>query len=200
MGLEPGLAASPQQGRLSPRLDRPLRPRFTAPVSDPVDRATLIRTLTFMNDPIWRESRQSVLDLRQVAVVETADREPLRKFISATPVGPSESVAIVKYDPQRVELRAMLDRPGLVILADIHYPGWRLTIDGKAARYLPSQSADARGRRTVRRAFASVYLRAGIISVGRDHILGGFDRALGNHLVVRPVRCRTPKGRVKGLF
>ena len=86
-----------------------------------------------MNDPIWRESRQSVLDLRQVAVVETADREPLRKFISATPVGPSESVAIVKYDPQRVELRATLDRPGLVILADIHYPGWHLTIDGKAA-------------------------------------------------------------------
>ena len=33
----------------------------------------------------------------------------------------------------RVELRARLDDPGLVILADAFYPGWTLEIDGKPA-------------------------------------------------------------------
>jgi hypothetical protein len=84
-----------------------------------------------MNDPIWREPGQTVLDLRQLAVIETDDAGRLRGFLSPTPVGPSESVSIVSYQPQRVELRANLDRPGLVILADTYYPGWLLTIDGR---------------------------------------------------------------------
>ena len=35
--------------------------------------------------------------------------------------------------PQRAELEASLESPGLVILADVYYPGWELTIDGKPA-------------------------------------------------------------------
>ena len=38
----------------------------------------------------------------------------------------------MKHEPQRVELLATLDRPGLVILADSYYQGWRLRIDGKS--------------------------------------------------------------------
>ncbi len=45
----------------------------------------------------------------------------------------SESVTIAAYGPQRVELDAQLERPGMVILADVYYPGWRLTIDGRDA-------------------------------------------------------------------
>jgi uncharacterized membrane protein YfhO len=71
-----------------------------------------------------------------VALIETDDREGLKRFISTTPVGPSESVRVVKHEPQRVELLATLDRPGFVILADIYYPGWQLTIDGKPAPIL----------------------------------------------------------------
>ncbi len=107
--------------------------RIRAPASDPEARARLLRTLLFMDDPIWREPRRTVLDLRQLAVIETDDAGPLEGFLSPTPVGPSESVAVARYEPQRVELRAALDRPGLVILADTYYPGWRLTIDGRPA-------------------------------------------------------------------
>jgi uncharacterized membrane protein YfhO len=39
-------------------------------------------------------------------------------------------VTVISHEPLRVELSAVLDRPGLVILADTYYPGWRLTIDG----------------------------------------------------------------------
>jgi hypothetical protein len=92
-----------------------------------------MRTLTFMNDPVWSERGQTVLDLRLVAVIETDKKEGLKEFLSPNPVGPRESVTIVKHEPQRVELKATLDRPGLVILADTYYPGWHLTIDDEAA-------------------------------------------------------------------
>ena len=46
--------------------------------------------------------------------------------------GVAETVTVTSYSPQRVELDAAL-APGLVVLADIYYPGWRLTIDGKEA-------------------------------------------------------------------
>jgi hypothetical protein len=45
----------------------------------------------------------------------------------------SESVTVADYSPQRVVLDAILERPGLVVLADVDYPGWRLTIDGREA-------------------------------------------------------------------
>ena len=99
-----------------------------------------------MNDPIWSERGQTVLDLRLVALIETENKEALKEFIAPRQVGPSESVVITKYEPQRVELSASLDDPGLVILADTYYPGWRLTIDGKSATNISCQSHDVRGR------------------------------------------------------
>ncbi len=104
-----------------------------APASDPDTRAQRIRTLVYMNDPIWSERDRPVLDLRQTALIETDDKEGFKGFLSRMPVGPSEKVAVIQYEPQRVELRAMLDQPGLVILADTYYPGWHLTIDGTPA-------------------------------------------------------------------
>ncbi len=110
--------------------------RVHPPASAPDVRASLMRTLAFMNDPIWRESDRTVLDLRQVALIETDDEQALRAFLSPTPVAPTESVEVFRYEPQRVELRAKLDRPGLVILADTYYPGWQLSIDGQPAPVL----------------------------------------------------------------
>src|SRR5262249_54359406 len=104
--------------------------------SDPEARARLLRALIYMNDPIWREPGRPVLDLRQTALIETDDRDSLKGYISRTEVGPSESVAVIKHEPQRVELRASMERAGLVILADVFYPGWRLTIDGDPAPIL----------------------------------------------------------------
>jgi Bacterial membrane protein YfhO len=93
----------------------------------------MMRALMFMNDPIWTGPNRHALDLRQTALVEVDDKEGLKGLLSPTPVGPSESVTVVEHRPQRVILRAALERPGLVILADTYYPGWQLTIDGKRA-------------------------------------------------------------------
>ena len=56
---------------------------------------------------------------------------PLAGFAPGGPADPGESVVVTNPSPQRVELRARLTRPGLVILSDVFYPGWRLTIDGQ---------------------------------------------------------------------
>ena len=48
-----------------------------SPASDPDTRAQRIRSLIYMNDPIWSERGQPVLDLRQTALIETNDKESL---------------------------------------------------------------------------------------------------------------------------
>ena len=49
---------------------------------------------------------------------------------------PTETVS-VRYDgPTRVVLEARLQRPGIIVLADVFDPGWRLDIDGRPAPVL----------------------------------------------------------------
>ena len=54
---------------------------------------------------------------------------------------PTESVAVTRDEPQRVELTAVLRSPGLVVVADQFYPGWRLTVDGRPAEILRTNRA-----------------------------------------------------------
>ena len=61
-------------------------------------------------------------------------------------------------NPQAV-LDVTLDSPGLVVLADIFYPGWDLKIDGKPAADLPGQRCHAGGPGPDRSSSASLYLR-----------------------------------------
>jgi len=53
--------------------------------------------------------------------------------------GGEESCLISRYDPLRVEIRARLSRPGLVVLFDQFYPGWRLDVEtaGRRSRRVP---------------------------------------------------------------
>jgi uncharacterized membrane protein YfhO len=69
-------------------------------------------------------------------VVETRDLDWFDRNLDRQPPGPDESVRVVEHTPQRVVLEATLERPGLVVLADVAYPGWRLTIDDEPAEVL----------------------------------------------------------------
>jgi hypothetical protein len=67
----------------------------------------------------------------------------------------TESCQVVHYDPLRVEILAKLTRPGMLVLGDQFYPGWRLDV----------QTGDASGRRLpivrVDRALRGARLEAG---------------------------------------
>ena len=62
------------------------------------------------------------------------DLKQLRLYLSGQTTTPSESVDVAYPSPQRVVLEVSLDSPGLVILADVYYPGWYLAIDGQPAQ------------------------------------------------------------------
>jgi hypothetical protein len=56
-----------------------------------------------------------------------------------TPGEPGGRVRIGAYEPDRVELTASSPGRGLVVLSDVHYPGWNATLDG---RQVPIERVD----------------------------------------------------------
>jgi hypothetical protein len=59
--------------------------------------------------------------------------------LPASAAPPSGHAArIVRDDPEIVEIDAALTAPGLVVLADSFYPGWRATVDGAPAPIVPT--------------------------------------------------------------
>jgi hypothetical protein len=111
--------------------------RFATPIKglERTDRDALMEEILYPNDAFWHDREQRFFDPRLMAWVEL---EPQRQaellpFLSGARSGDGEKVTIPVYSPQRVELDAVLDEPGLAILSDVYYPGWRLTIDGVAA-------------------------------------------------------------------
>jgi hypothetical protein len=107
-----------------------------APATDPEARARLFAALAYQDDPFWHAPARRVFDPRVVAWIETTDPRALMGYVSRQVPLPDESVTITRHEPQRVELLVRLRQPGLVILADTDYPGWRLTIDGQSAPIL----------------------------------------------------------------
>ena len=97
---------------------------------------------------VFPEDDRPLPNFREVAWVETDDRS-LSSLISGGPRDPNDKVEIEEYEPQRVSIRTQMNRAGLVVLADVDYPGWHLTIDGKPAtivrtnRAMPGRSFQA---------------------------------------------------------
>jgi hypothetical protein len=81
---------------------------------------------------------------RQVVVsTDGANGGTLRSLEALSHAAPetAQGASIVFYDSLRVTIRAILERPGIVILTDSDYPGWTAYLDGSrvpvlAANYL----------------------------------------------------------------
>jgi hypothetical protein len=66
-------------------------------------------------------------DGREVAVTES--RVP---GISQSGDGSAGSAQLVSYEAERVEAEASASRRSLLVLTDVHFPGWKATVDGKS--------------------------------------------------------------------
>jgi len=109
-----------------------------------VDRVAVLPPLA-SNDPrdVWRRTTEVLYedgrprDLRESAVVEADGWSPSPGPAAET--SGESSCRVVRYEPCRVEIEAQLHRPGLVVLADQSYPGWRLEVDtlGGGTREVP---------------------------------------------------------------
>ena len=71
-------------------------------------------------------------DFRRSVILERspAGLEPSR---SRTPVRPA---TIVAYAPERVEIEVQAERPGLLVLSDSFFPGWRVWVDDRESEIL----------------------------------------------------------------
>jgi hypothetical protein len=105
------------------------------------DRRPLLEEIFYQDDEIWHEPARRVYDPRRLAWVETDRPAEVDRFLSRVEPDPAETVTVDRDDPQRVELTAVLRSPGLVVLADVYYPGWTLTVDGRPAEILRTNRA-----------------------------------------------------------
>ena len=96
--------------------------------------------LAALGDPAFRPGEE--------AVVDTAVGWGSCPAVSQAAGG--DNVIIESYAPERVRLRAALANPGLLVLTDAAYPGWRVFVDGAEQ---PLRRADL--------LFRGVYLCAG---------------------------------------
>jgi hypothetical protein len=107
----------------------------------PAGRRALMDEILFQNDDLWHDDARRVYDPRDVAWIEGAERKLIMPALSGARRDPTESVDVIRSEPGTVELVAHLTTPGLVVLADTYYPGWRLTVDGRSAEILKTNGA-----------------------------------------------------------
>ena len=106
---------------------------------------------------------------------------------------PAGDARIEDYENDRVVIRARADRPGLVVLADSWYPGWKATVDGEDADvervdYAVRGVAVGPGSHRVELTYAPASFRAGwIVSLLALLAIGGVAAA-----GLRSRRGRTP--------
>ena len=142
----------------------------TAPGSR--ERAELVRTLVDAAGGAAIDREGQPLDLRRLAFVETDDPGPLAALRVRPLASRAGSVTIVRADPQRIEIRADFQRPGLVILADLFDPGWHLTIDGTPAAIWRTNRMMRGAFVPARRPHTGLHLSLRRLPTRRPHLAG----------------------------
>ncbi len=98
------------------------------------NREEAITEIVYADDPLWHDSTRSLFNPRNLVWLDHAVISELAPFLSGTQPRASETAKVSYPDPQTVVIDATLDFKGIVVLADVFYPGWELTIDGKPAK------------------------------------------------------------------
>lgn len=100
--------------------------------SAPMPRAYVVYAAETVADDQQAVARllSPAFDLRNSALVA----EPLALPTEASQ--PASRATLVEYGQARVLVEAAASQPGLLVLGDLHHPGWQVTVDGQPARLL----------------------------------------------------------------
>lgn len=80
-------------------------------------------------EEVERMMKSGEVDLKKVALLET---EPAIK-----PNGSGSGTAsITTYESNRIVVKTTSDAPGILVLSEIYYPSWKVTVDGKEGQLL----------------------------------------------------------------
>jgi hypothetical protein len=97
------------------------------------ERSGPIQDMLYEGDKIWNDSTMPIHDPHRLIWIEMDVQFTLRGFLRGESPQASERVKVTYPRPDRAELDVKLEAPGVVVLADAFYPGWKLTIDGTPA-------------------------------------------------------------------
>jgi hypothetical protein len=102
------------------------------------NRADAMQEIVYARDDLWFDDTMIAYDPHSLAWLDSDTIRELGHYVypPRQPVA-SETVKVSYPNPQQVALEATLKHPGLLILADIYYPGWELSIDGQPAPIYP---------------------------------------------------------------
>ncbi len=67
-------------------------------------------------------------DPRRTALLEIEPHKLPR--LSGRPLGPDAFARIINYEPNRLVIETGADQPAILVLSEMHYPGWVATLDG----------------------------------------------------------------------
>ena len=116
--------------------------------------------------------KKNARDLRNIAIVEGKDDRGIEDILRTAPLSDTSTVEIKKYTPNYISIEASLDYPGILILSDTYYPGWKAYVDGRRAELynadllLRAVFVDA-GKHTVEFRYEPASFMAGaLISIG----------------------------------
>jgi hypothetical protein len=123
------------------------------------DRRPWMEEILYQADVFWNSPNRVLYDPRRLAWIETDDWGAVVPFLSGGETLPGETVTVSRHEPQRVELDATLERPGVVVLADVFYPGWRIEINGKVAPILRANRA----------------MRGALVQAGKSHLVFTYE-------------------------
>jgi hypothetical protein len=89
-------------------------------------RAWLVHKTVVENsqEAVWQRIGDPAINLREVALLEA----PLSHAVQETTA--IESVRFLSYEPDRMAVEVAADRPGLLVLSEMYYPGWSAAVNG----------------------------------------------------------------------
>ena len=110
---------------------------------------------------IFRELTRPDFDPTAYAIIEEDIHMPLKR-----PASPSPIPRFLEYSPNRVIIDAYSIKPGLLVLGDVYYPGWKALVDGKEAKiykanYVMRAVALPEGRHKVEFIYTPLYFKIG---------------------------------------